>query len=63
MDQQDTARRMFPASGGDDDQIHLVDAGMDALLDPSPYTTRCGQAVFEVYNDERGVTCPACASS
>lgn len=38
----------FPARGGDDDRVHIADAPEDALLDPSPYSTRCGQAVLEV---------------
>lgn len=46
---------------GTDDRVHLVDAGPDALLDPSPYRTRCGQAVFEVYGARLDATCPACA--
>lgn len=50
----------FSAKAGRDDLIHIVDAGRDALLDPSPYRTRCGERVLEVYNARLKVTCPAC---
>lgn len=56
-----TEQRVFPARGGDDDRIHLVDAPEAALLDPSPYRTRCGQDVLEVYNTARPATCDVCA--
>jgi hypothetical protein len=52
-----------PARGDRDDLVHAVDVPSreSALLDPSPHTARCGQAVLELYNDKRQVTCPACA--
>lgn len=53
--------QQFSARGGDDDRVHAVDAPEDATLDPSPYSTRCGQAVLQVYTDAREVTCPVCA--
>lgn len=51
----------FAARAGDDDQVHQVDADTDALIDPSPYRTRCGQAVLEVYNTGLPISCPRCA--
>lgn len=51
----------FAARGNDDDQVHAVDAGPDAALDPSPYRTRCGQPVLEVYNTNTAPTCEVCA--
>lgn len=56
----DTEHRAYRARGSDD-RVHLVDAGPDALIDPSPYRTRCDQAVLEVYNDSPDLTCQACA--
>lgn len=52
--------RTFAARGGNDDRVHLVDATDAALIDPSPYRTRCGQAVLAVYNTGRPATCDAC---
>lgn len=40
-----------------------VDAPADALVDPSPYRSRCGQPVFEVYNTRTEITCSVCAGS
>jgi hypothetical protein len=53
-------RQEYSVRGGDDDRIHAADAPGDAELDPSPYSTRCGQAVLEVYTDGRAITCPMC---
>lgn len=50
----------FSARAGGDDLVHQIDAGDDALLDPSVYRTRCGQPVLEAYNTPLPVTCPAC---
>jgi hypothetical protein len=47
---------------GTDEQVHVVDAPMEALVDPSPYRARCGQQVIELYNDGRDPTCSACAT-
>lgn len=58
---KETRLREFSGKGALDDQVHLVDAGGDALLDPSPYRTRCGQQILEVYNTAHKVTCPKCA--
>lgn len=55
--------REFSAKAERDDHVHIVDARLDATLDPSPYRTRCGQRVLEVYNVTRKATCPACAST
>lgn len=52
---------VFSARAGDDDQVHLVDADDDALLDPSPYHTWCGRLVFEAYNTRLPTTCEVCA--
>lgn len=60
MNDATTRTRRYRARGDDDDQVHLVDAGTDALLDPSPYRTRCGRAVLEVYNDGPEATCLVC---
>lgn len=46
-----------------DAAVHLIDARSDALLDPSPYRTRCGRDVLEVYNTRTTTTCPACADT
>jgi hypothetical protein len=53
----------FSARGDGDDRVHAVDVPSpeSALIDPSPYTTRCGPAVLELYNDHRQVTCSVCA--
>jgi hypothetical protein len=56
-----TEARAFTARGGDDDRIHLVDAPADALIDPAPYRSRCGQRVLEVYNSDQPVTCELCS--
>ena len=53
---------LYPARADGDDQIHQVDADPDALIDPSPYRTRCEQRVLEVYNTPRPITCPRCDS-
>jgi hypothetical protein len=60
MNDSTTRTQRYRARGGGDDQVHLVDAGTDALLDPSPYRTRCGQPVLEVYNGGPDATCPVC---
>lgn len=60
MNQRDSGYQEFSAKGADG-RVHTVDAPPDALIDPSPYRTRCGQPVFEVYNTRIEVTCPACA--
>lgn len=59
MDDSTTRTQEYRARG-DDDQVHLVDAGSDALLDPSPYRTRCGRPVLEVYNGGPDATCAVC---
>jgi hypothetical protein len=48
---------------GTDERVHLVDAGQEALLDPSPHRGRCGSPLIEVYNDRPEVTCPVCAET
>jgi len=58
-----TGARAFTAKAGDDDQIHLVDAPDDALIDPAPYRTRCGERVLEIFNTDLPVTCQACQSA
>jgi hypothetical protein len=58
----DRRYREFSAKAAGDDRAHLVEILSDALLDPSPYRTRCGQPVFEVYNVTTSITCPACAN-
>lgn len=55
----DTLR--FSAQSDADAQVHAVDVPRIALVDPSRLQTTCGRPVFEVYNDHRAVTCPACA--
>lgn len=54
---------VFAARAADDDKVHRVDADASALLDPSPFRTRCGRAVFEVYNTWTALTCPECAAA
>jgi hypothetical protein len=54
--------RMEFSARGTDEQVHVVEAPQDALVDPSPYRARCGQRVIELYNDGREPTCPACAT-
>jgi hypothetical protein len=56
-------RRVFTGRAADDDRTHLVDATEFALLDPSPFRTRCGRAVLEVYNADRPVTCSDCSGA
>lgn len=46
---------------GTDEQVHVVEAPPDGLLDPSPYRARCGQSVIELYNDHPDVTCRVCS--
>jgi hypothetical protein len=53
--------REFPARGGADDKVHLVDAAPVDVVDPSQLRTRCGAAVLEVYNSPRDVDCESCA--
>jgi hypothetical protein len=48
---------------GTDEQVHVVEAPPDALVDPSPYRARCGQAVIELYNDHRDLTCRLCSGA
>lgn len=55
--------RQRRAKAEPDDRVHLTDAGPVDLVDPSPLRTYCGAAVFEVYGDDREVTCPACADA
>lgn len=68
MDDRDTTGadpaggRQFSAQSSGDGQVHAVDVAPRALVDPSALRTRCGQPVFEVYNDHRAVTCPVCSS-
>lgn len=64
----DTATREQPttvlAAGTNvDGYVHGVQTRQPerALVDPSPYRTRCGHRVLEIYNDRREITCPACA--
>jgi hypothetical protein len=57
----DTETRQFSARTARDDQVHRVEAPSDALLDPSPYRTRCHRPVFEIYNAAIPITCPDCA--
>ena len=47
---------------GTDEQVHVVDAPQEALVDPSPYRARCGQQVIELYNDGGEPTCPTCVA-
>lgn len=54
--------RRYSGRADRDDRVHVVDAGPDALEDPSPYRTRCGLPVLEVYNASEEITCPACAA-
>jgi hypothetical protein len=54
---------VFSARADRDDKVHQVEADDDALLDPSPYRTRCDQPVLEVYNTPTPVTCPRCDSA
>lgn len=58
---RDIGGKTFSGKGDRDDLVHQVQADRDALLDPSPYLTRCGQPVLEVYNTPIKVTCPDCA--
>jgi hypothetical protein len=53
----------FAARSRRDDQVHLVNAPLDAVVDPSAYTTHCGQPVAEIDRDGPPATCPACADA
>jgi hypothetical protein len=53
----------FTARGALDEEVHLVNAPVDAVAYPSNYTTECGQQVAEIYQDGRPATCPGCAQS
>lgn len=46
---------------GTDEQVHVVEAPPEALVDPAPYRARCGQQIVVLYNDGRAPTCPVCA--
>lgn len=59
MDDRETDLREYRAQGADG-QVHRVVAGPDALIDPSPFRTRCGQAVLEIYNAPVDLTCATC---
>ena len=51
----------FTARGRLDDEVHLVNAPLDAVPFPSAYTTWCGQVVVQICQDGRPVTCSRCA--
>lgn len=63
QDREADQGREFSAKAERGDDVHLVDAGVDAMIDPSPYRTRCGQRVLEVYNVTRKVTCSICTEA
>jgi hypothetical protein len=46
-----------------DDEVHLLNAPLDAVVRPLAYTTHCGRAVVEVCRDGRPATCAACMRS
>ena len=51
----------FTARSELDDEVHVVNAPLDAVADPSAYTTWCGQPVVEICRDGRPATCSSCA--
>jgi len=51
----------FTARSELDDEVHVVNAPLDAVADPSAYTTWCGQPVVEICRDGRPATCSDCA--
>jgi hypothetical protein len=53
----------FTVRGRLDDDVHLLNAPLDAVVFPSAYTTWCGQSVAEICRDGRPATCAACARS
>jgi hypothetical protein len=50
----------FTARSGFDDEVHLLNAPLDAVVCPMAYTTWCGRPVVEIYRDGRAVTCTGC---
>jgi hypothetical protein len=53
----------FTARGRRDGRVHLVTAPLDAAVQPSAHTTRCGQRVTELCPDGAPATCPICTRS
>jgi hypothetical protein len=50
----------FTARSELDDEVHVVNAPLDAVADPSAYTTWCGQPVVEICRGARPATCSTC---
>jgi hypothetical protein len=57
------AYHRFTARGRLDEEVHLVNALVDAVTFPTAYRTWCGQTVVEICKDGRPATCPGCAKA
>ena len=57
-----TAHR-FTARARCDEEVHLVNAPLDAVAFPRAYRTWCGRTVEKICEDGRPATCARCAEA
>jgi hypothetical protein len=59
-DDDSTPGFRFTALSRFNDDVHLVNAPMDAVAYPTAYLTRCAKPVVAIYQDGRPATCESC---